>query len=155
MQAALAGFLRVARSGVPLPQTLGKKNSKLSIEMENEEYKKFSGSWVQISCNSDEIENPTESYGLAPIVTFKKNAFVVSNEEGIILLKGTFSLNTNTSPKEINWTDTYGDDAGKTFPAIYEISESSLSFCAANEDMCRPRAFEPKIGHTIRTFKRQ
>lgn len=123
--------------------------------MEKEEYKIFSGSWLQTSCNSDEIENPNEGYGTAPIVTFNKNTLVVANAEGTILIKGTFSLNTNTTPKEINWTDAYGNDAGKTFPAIYEISESSLSFCAANENMCRPRAFEPKIGHTIRTFTRQ
>lgn len=123
--------------------------------MEKEEYKKFSGSWVQISCNSDEIENPNEGYGSAPIVTFKKNAFVVANPEGTVLIEGTFSLNANATPKEINWTDTFGNDAGKTFPAIYEIGESTLSFCAANENMSRPKAFEPKIGHTIRTFTRK
>jgi uncharacterized protein (TIGR03067 family) len=127
----------------------------LSIETKKEEYKKFNGSWVQTRCNSDGIENSNEVYGLTPIVTFNENTFLVASTEGTILIKGTFSLNTNATLKEINWTDTYGNDAGKTFPAIYEISESTLSFCAANENMCRPRAFEPRIGHTIRTFTRQ
>ncbi|WP_049628924.1 TIGR03067 domain-containing protein [Cellvibrio sp. pealriver] len=123
--------------------------------MEKEEYKKFSGSWVQVSCNSDEIENPNESYGAAPVVTFQKNEFVVVNAEGATLIKGIFSINPNVTPKQINWTDTYGDDVGKTFPAIYEISENVLLFCVANENMCRPSAFESKIGHTIRIFKRK
>lgn len=57
-------------------------------------------------------------------------------------------------PKEIDWIDTYGEDAGKTFPAIYEITTDRLSFCVANEGMSRPRAFEAKVGHTLRFFKR-
>ena len=122
--------------------------------MEKAEYEKISGSWVQTNCNSDEMENPDEEYGVAPVVTFENNNFEVKSAEGNILIKGIFTINPNVVPKEIDWNDTYGSDAGKKFPAIYEISENTLSFCVANENMPRPSEFTPKLGHTIRIFKR-
>ena len=120
-----------------------------------EEYQRFSGKWVQTSCNSDGIENPEEDYGASPVVIFTNNRFVVTSADGLLLIEGVFSINPYAKPKEVDWTDTYGEDAGKTFPAIYEISEECLSFCAANENMCRPSIFEAKMGHTLRTFRRQ
>ena len=119
-----------------------------------EEYEKFSGLWVQVSCNSDGVENPVENYGASPSVEFKNNKFVVSSDSGKIVIEGLFSVNPHTAPKEIDWVDTFGEDAGKKFPAIYEISEDRLAFCAANEGMKRPKIFEKKIGHTLRFFKR-
>ena len=119
-----------------------------------DEYQKFSGFWVQTGCNSDGIENPIESYGVFPTVKFINNQFFVTNAAGQTVIEGTFSVNPYAAPKEIDWTDTYGEDAGKTFPAIYEISEEKLAFCVANEDMERPNGFESKAGHTVRFFKR-
>lgn len=119
-----------------------------------EEYEKFSGLWIQVSCNSDGMENPDENYGAFPAVKFTNNQFVVSSASGEIFIEGLFSVNPYAAPKEIDWVDTFGEDAGKTFPAIYEISEDRLAFCAANEGMKRPKKFETKIGYTLRFFKR-
>lgn len=119
-----------------------------------EEYEKFSGLWMQISCNSDGMDNPVKNYGVIPTVKFTNNQFVVTSATGEIVIEGLFSVNPYAAPKEIDWTDTFGEDAGKTFPAIYEIGEDRLAFCAANEGMKRPRGFESKIGHTLRFFKR-
>lgn len=119
-----------------------------------EEYKKFAGLWIQENCNSDGMDNPVENYGTFPTVIFTHNQFVVRGTTGEIVIEGLFSINPNAIPKEIDWLDTFGEDAGKTFLAIYEIDEDTLAFCAANEGMERPSGFEPKIGHTLRFFKR-
>jgi uncharacterized protein (TIGR03067 family) len=119
-----------------------------------EEYKKFAGLWIQENCNSDEKDNPVENYGAFPTVTFTNNQFVVRSTTGEIVIEGLFSINPNAAPKEIDWLDTFGEDKGKTFLAIYEVTEDRLAFCAANEGMERPTKIEPKIGHTLRFFKR-
>lgn len=120
-----------------------------------EEYEKFYGLWIQESCNSDGLDNPAENYGAVPTVTFTNNQFVVRNTAGEVVIEGLFSVHPYATPKAIDWFDTFGEDAGKTFLAIYEISGDRLEFCAANEGMERPRGFEPKIGHTLRFFKRK
>lgn len=119
-----------------------------------EESKKFAGHWIQESCNSDGLDNPVENYGAIPTVSFTKNQFAVRNTNGEIVIEGLFSINPNATPKEIDWFDTFGEDEGKTFLAIYEITEDRLAFCAADEGMERPTKIEPKIGHTLRFFKR-
>ena len=120
-----------------------------------EEYVKFGGLWIQESCNSDGVDNPVENYGTDPTVTFTNNQFVVRSTTGEIIIEGLFSINPYTAPKEIDWFDTFGEAKGKTFLAIYEIDANRLAFCAANEGMDRPRGFKPKIGHTLRFFKRK
>ena len=128
------------------------EKNKLEIEM-LKEYEKFGGSWVQLKCNSDGIENPVEQYGQSPIVTFSGNKFVVKNSAGEKIIEGLFTLRPTRCPKEVDWIDTFGQDAGKTFPAVYEFSEGRLSFCAADEGMERPKKIEPKTGYTIRIFE--
>tara|TARA_R100000656_G_scaffold74749_1_gene55473 strand:- start:350 stop:733 length:384 start_codon:yes stop_codon:yes gene_type:complete len=120
----------------------------------NEEYEKFDGLWIQESCNSDGMDNPVENYGAAPTVTFTNNQFIVRSTTGEVKIEGLFSVNPYATPKEIDWFDTFGEDKGKKFLAIYEINRNRLAFCAANEGMERPREFEPKFGHTLRFFSR-
>lgn len=120
-----------------------------------EEYEKFDGLWIQESCNEDGMDNPVENYGDLPTVTFTNNQFVVRSTAGEVIIEGLFSVNPYTTPKEIDWFDTFGEDEGKTFLAIYEINEDRLAFCAADEGMERPSEFEPKIGYTLRFFKRK
>jgi len=125
----------------------------VDLETQNE-YRKFEGVWKQISCNADGVQE-TGYGGFQEIVTkFSGNNFIVTSISGEKLIEGTFLLDPLTTPKSVDWTDTYGEDAGKTFPAIYILTGNDLSFCAANENMNRPEAMEQKPGHTIRTFRR-
>lgn len=116
-----------------------------------EEYLRFSGCWEQVFISEDGQEQPIE-FGVTTF--FNGNTFEVIDKSGMALIKGYFNLDSSAVPKAVDWTDTFGADCGKTFPAIYEISENELLFCAANEDMDRPTAFEAKLGHTIRKFVR-
>jgi hypothetical protein len=67
-----------------------------------EEYAKFSGVWMQISCNSDGIDNPVENYGVFPSVKFTSSQFVVTTSSGQIVIEGLFSVNPCAAPKEIH-----------------------------------------------------
>jgi uncharacterized protein (TIGR03067 family) len=51
-------------------------------------------------------------------------------------------------------TDTLGDDAGKTFSAIYSRNGDRLVFCAADEGQDRPSSFETMPGCVLRVNQR-
>src|SRR4051812_7793803 len=84
-----------------------------------DEIQKLQGKWQQIECEANGIKNPPEDYGDQPISIFARNTFVVTRVDGSIVIRGTFCLDPCQQPKAIDWADTFGADAGKTFPAIY------------------------------------
>lgn len=113
------------------------------------------GRWVQIKCNSDGVDNPVDEFKHNPELEISENTFSVFASSGELIIAGVFTINPLATPKTIDWTDTVGADAGKTFPSIYTLSESELVFCAANDDMERPCAYSPGYGYTIRYFERK
>jgi uncharacterized protein (TIGR03067 family) len=119
-----------------------------------DDLKKLQGTWQQIACEVDGVANPPEEYGVQPIVTISGNAFEVRHSDGTVVIKGTFSLDPLRDPKAMDWTDTYGADAGKTFPAIYCFAADTFTFCAADEDRERPRSFHTEAGQVLRVHKR-
>ncbi len=74
--------------------------------------------------------------------------------DGSIPIKGIFKLDPTKQPKAIDYTDTFGADAGKTFLAIYSLKGDELIFCAAGEGHARPTEFKTKLGQVLRVNRR-
>lgn len=120
-----------------------------------EELRKFRGVWKQISYERDGIKEPLDEQGWCPTTTFTDTEFTVTLADGSVPLKGSYTINPSRYPKTVNWTDTIGEDAGKTLLAIYFFEEDRLCFCAAYPGLKRPTAFRTRPGQVMRTFRRE
>ncbi|ROM49097.1 hypothetical protein BK648_13005 [Pseudomonas poae] len=122
----------------------------------NSDYNALQGTWEQTALEDSGVLNPVDPHS-APgaITTIEGDRFQVTTVEGVILLAGRFSLDTNTHPKSITWVDAIGDDAGKQLPASYRLEGDHFVFIAADEGMPRPTVFSTGPGQTMRTFVRR
>lgn len=113
---------------------------------------RLQGLWRQVRC---EIEGRpgADEYGAA-LTTFEGERFTVRDDDGTVVLEGTFVIDEHTRPRSIDWHDTIGADAGHTLRAIYELSETSFVFVAAFAGMPRPQAFQAGAGQVLRAFVR-
>lgn len=59
---------------------------------------------------------------------------------------GTYTLDAAASPKEMTITGTNGPNAGKTFPAIYEVKGDTLRICYDLSGVKRPTEFKSVAG---------
>jgi uncharacterized protein (TIGR03067 family) len=112
------------------------------------------GEWRQVECEADGVANPAESYGVDPAVTILGNTFEVRHSDGTVVIQGAFTIDPSRDPKEIDWTDTFGADAGKTFPGIYRLAGDTFIFCAADAGQPRPNAFRTQTGQVLRVHQR-
>jgi uncharacterized protein (TIGR03067 family) len=120
-----------------------------------DEIAKFQGTWKQIGYEKDGVKEPQdEEEGWQPRTTFVGNTFVVTIADGSTLIKGTFTVDPTKEPKTVDYTDTFGADAGKTFPAIYFFEGDRLVFCAADSGQERPTAFKTRRGEVLRVHVR-
>ena len=119
-----------------------------------EEMEKLQGTWRQIAHERDGVADPPEERGWEPRVTFTGDTFVVTLADGTTAIKGTFKLDPTQEPKAVDWTDTFGPDAGKTFLAIYSLDGDRLVFCAAAEGQERPTEFRAGPGLDVSVFHR-
>lgn len=125
-------------------------NDKTSLDL-----KMLQGTWSQILFEENGIVDPPDSHSApSAIMTVLDNRFHVAVPGQETILEGTFILDATTLPKFITWTDATGADAGKSFPAIYELSEDRFIFVAADEDMATPTEFRAGPGLTLRSFTR-
>jgi uncharacterized protein (TIGR03067 family) len=106
-----------------------------------EELKKLQGTWKQIALEKDGLPESVDEFGREPTSTFVDDTYVVTLADGSVAIKGTFKLDPTQAPKTIDWTDTFGEDAGKTFPAIYSLEGHRLIFCADDDGQERPTEF--------------
>jgi len=60
--------------------------------------------------------------------------------------KGTVALQTASTPKGMDVTGTEGPNAGKTFPAIYEVHGDTLRICYDLSGRQRPSEFRSAPG---------
>ncbi len=120
-----------------------------------EEMKKFQGTWKQIAYERDGVTEPRDEQGWEPKVTFAGDRFIVTLADGSVIIKGTYRLDPTQEPKAVDWTDTFGADAGKTFPAIYSLEGDRLVFCAADPGQERPTGFTTKPGQVLRVSQRE
>lgn len=114
------------------------------------------GAWSQTYLEADGVSEPPDDEHSAPgaICTFRGAAFSVTKPDGTVLLQGTFELDATTRPKTITWVDDIGADAGKALPAIYELTDRTFRFVAADEGEPYPTAFRTVQGLTMREFVR-
>jgi uncharacterized protein (TIGR03067 family) len=118
------------------------------------ELERLQGRWRQIRCEAEGRVDPPDALGPGAVLTLAGLTFSVARSDGTPVLGGTFALDPARTPKAIDWTDTFGPDAGRTFQAIYTIEADRLTFCAADEGTGRPPAFEPRSGDTLRILRR-
>lgn len=107
------------------------------------------GRWRQLSAteNGEAIDGGDEI-----ILTVQADTFAV-RRNGVVEIHGTYRVDFTVVPAELDWTDTGGVDAGKTFKSICNLDGGGFGFCAADEGMARPTAFVASPGHTIRWFQ--
>jgi uncharacterized protein (TIGR03067 family) len=136
------------------------QDTRLNIEASSypngitEEMKKFQGVWKQIAYERDGVTEPLDEQGWEPRVTFPGGTFVVTLADGSTPIEGTYKLDPTQDPKTIDWTDTAGEDAGKTFLAIYSLEGDRLVFCAAYPGQERPTEFRTRPGQVLRVNQR-
>ena len=119
------------------------------------EMEKFQGTWRQIAHERDGAPDPPDERGWEPRVTFAGDTFVVTLADGTTAIKGTFKVDPTQEPKAVDWTDTFGPDAGKTFLAIYILEGDRLVFCAAAAGHERPTEFRAGPGQDLRVCQRE
>lgn len=128
---------------------------KTETDVISEELKKLQGTWKQIALEKDGVPDFVDEYGQEPRATFVDDTYVVTLADGTIAIKGTFRLDPTREPKTIDWIDTFGEDAGKTFLAIYSLEGDELIFCAADEGQERPTEFRTRPGQVLRVSRRE
>ncbi len=119
------------------------------------ELKRLQGSWKQIGYERDGMVNPLDERDWEPRTTFTGEEFVVTLADGTIPIKGTYRIDPTQNPKSVDWTDTIGEDAGKTLLAIYSLQGDRFTFCAAYPGLERPTEFRTRPGQVLRTFQRE
>jgi uncharacterized protein (TIGR03067 family) len=134
---------------------MGKNNSRPRSDAVAEELEKIQGTWRQVAHEREGVVSPPDELGREPRVTFVGNTFAVRLGDGTIAIKGTFELDPSRTPKAVDWTDTFGPDAGKTFLAIYTLEADRLVFCAADEGLARPTVFRTGLGQDLRVSERE
>jgi uncharacterized protein (TIGR03067 family) len=70
--------------------------------------------------------------------------------------KGTYTLDTDSTPKGMSITGTEGPNKGKMFPCIYEIEGDTLRVCYDLSGEKRPTEFKAAAGtkHYLVTYNR-
>ncbi|SMF15131.1 uncharacterized domain TIGR03067 protein [Alteromonadaceae bacterium Bs31] len=119
-----------------------------------DDIKRLNGYWKHTYVNDSHQAFPPEDLGLNTITKFTDGKFVVTKPDGQCVLAGVYKIDSTASPSAIDWTDTTGEDAGKTFLAIYKLTPDEFMFIAADEGLARPSSFLPQSGHTLRKFIR-
>ena len=117
--------------------------------------RRLQGRWRQVRFEENGAIDPPDTHS-APgaILTIDGNRFHVGVPGRETILEGSFALDARTAPKSITWTDATGEDAGKSLPAIYALSDTHFTFVAADEDMARPEDFSGVQGLTLRALVR-
>jgi uncharacterized protein (TIGR03067 family) len=83
-------------------------------------------------------------------VVYEGDKYTISIDEKVE--KGSFTLDAKKSPKTMDIFPTQGDNNGKTFLAVYELSGNKLTICYSLSPGTRPDSFEPD-SNTLLTVK--
>jgi len=121
----------------------------------SKEMQRLQGTWQQIGYERDGVTEPLDELGWEPRTTFVGDRFVVTLADGSIPIKGTYKIDPTRNPKTVDWTDTIGEDAGKTLLAIYRLEEDRFTFCAAYPGLERPTEFRTRPGQVLRVSQRE
>jgi uncharacterized protein (TIGR03067 family) len=125
-----------------------------TVSLIEEELQRFRGVWKQIAYERDGIKQSLDEQGWEPSTTFTDSEFVVTLADGSVPIRGTYRIDPFQNPKAVDWTDTIGEDAGKTLLAIYSLQGDRFTFCAAYPGLARPTEFRARPGQVLRVLQR-
>jgi uncharacterized protein (TIGR03067 family) len=107
---------------------------------EQDDLKQLAGSWKPKEANLG--DNKIDSMVLEKaVVAYEGDKYTITigdKEE-----KGTLVLDSKKIPKCMDIFPTSGDNNGKTFLAVYELTGDSLTICYSLTPTVRPENFEP------------
>ncbi len=99
----------------------GCESSKASVSSRTE-LDKLQGTWQLVSGTVDGRALPDDEVRRTQIVT-RGNTFVFPNAAGVgTSARGTFTVNPDTTPKQVDSTATDGPNAGRVSRGLYEVS---------------------------------
>ena len=109
-----------------------------------DDMEKLQGKWRQVHYERDGIIEPTdEEEGWQPVTEIVGDRFSVTIADGSVVLEGRFEVGAERTPKEIDWLDESGSYASEhPILAVYQVTETTLTFCAAYEGGARPTALK-------------
>lgn len=103
------------------------------------------GKWQLASLERDgkSVDVPKDA-----IRTVKGDTYTINPRPGVTI-EGTYKLNADAKPKQIDITPTTGDNKGKTSLGIYEINGDTLKICWAPSGKDRPTEFKSAEGSGV------
>ena len=122
------------------------------------ELDQFQGVWVLTSSRTDGRDTPPEGIKqLADLKIIVKSDTWTCKVGDETQFDGTFRLDPTKTPKRFDFTNTSGENKGKTFLAIYKLEGDTLTYCEAAQGKLRPSEFaaKPASGRTLNVFKRE
>ena len=125
--------------------------SSYALADDNKDVEKLAGDWAVVTTDHHG-RKVTEDERSRPIVTFKDNQMTVLRNGDI--RPGTFKIDPNKTPAQIDVTLGYGPDKGKTFEGIYQLDGDQLKLCVRDKGAGRPVEFKGGEGLLFVTLKR-
>ena len=117
---------------------------------------KLQGTWQLVSGVVDGKKLPDKEVKNTQII-IKDNTFVLPNASGVgTSPKGTFIINPNSDPKQVDSTATDGPNVGKVSLGIYEFEGDSQKTCFGTPGGAPPTELssKPSSGNILQVWKR-
>ncbi len=108
-----------------------------------EDGKKIQGTWKPVTAELGGKPFPQEVLKTIKLVlTDGKYTVTVGEQKD----EGTVKLDPAKNPRAMDIVGTKGPNQGKTIPAIYELTDTTLRICYNLDGKGRPKAFKTKAG---------
>jgi uncharacterized protein (TIGR03067 family) len=120
-----------------------------------DDLKAMEGKWKPESAEigGKKIDEVAELKELLITITGDRYEVVIKDKTD----RGSLKLDETKTPRQMDATDTEGDDAGKVIKAIYELKDDTLRVCYAMKGDERPTEFATKEGSPLLliTYRRE
>ena len=116
---------------------------------------KMAGNWKCDSAISDGKAIPEETVKKLRLTVTKEGGYKTTRGDEV-LFDSTFKLDSEKTPKHIDFVGTEGENKGKIAPGIYTLEGDKLTICNVMPGKERPKALESKSGQetTLVVWKR-
>ncbi len=111
-----------------------------NVQQASEDHKALQGVWIPVEAELGRQPMPDAVLKTISLKLTKHEyeAIVAGKSD-----KGTWTIDSTATPKSMDVTGVKGPNAGKTFPAIYELSADTLRVCYDISGAGRPRSSRP------------